>query len=59
MPGIVVRGLDDVEPEESVVSVGFFDGVHRGHQTIVKRAVRAAAARGLRSVVVTFDRHPM
>ena len=55
----IVRGLDDVAPEPSIVSIGFFDGVHRGHQTIIQRAVRVARAAGLRSVVVTFDRHPM
>ena len=55
----VVRGLDEVSPAASVVSIGFFDGVHRGHQTIIARAVRAAERLGVRSVVVTFDRHPM
>lgn len=57
--GLVVRGLESVEPAPSVVSIGFFDGVHRGHQTIIKRAVRQAEHAGTRSVVVTFDRHPM
>jgi riboflavin kinase/FMN adenylyltransferase len=57
--GAVVQGLAEVAPEPSVVSIGFFDGVHRGHQTIIKRAVTAAQREGIRSVVVTFDRHPM
>lgn len=57
--GLIVRGLEGVTPAPSVVSIGFFDGVHRGHQTIIKRAVRHAEQGGLRSVVVTFDRHPM
>jgi riboflavin kinase/FMN adenylyltransferase len=57
--GQVVRGLGEIEPAPSVVSIGFFDGVHRGHQTIISRAVRQAQDRGVRSVVVTFDRHPM
>lgn len=57
--GMIAQGLDDVAAEPSVVSIGFFDGVHRGHQTIISRAVRAAREREVRSVVVTFDRHPM
>ena len=57
--GRVVTGLGDVDPASSVVCVGFFDGVHRGHQTIIRRAVRHAQGTGVRSVVVTFDRHPM
>jgi riboflavin kinase / FMN adenylyltransferase len=56
--GRIVQGLDGVRAEPSVVCIGFFDGVHRGHQTIIKRAVRQAQDAGLRSVVVTFDRHP-
>lgn len=59
MTGRIVTGLEGVEPGPSVVSIGFFDGVHRGHQTIVRRAVRAAEQIGIRSAVVTFDRHPM
>jgi riboflavin kinase/FMN adenylyltransferase len=35
-----------------------FDGVHRGHQQLIGRAVAAAAERGLPSVLVTFDPHP-
>lgn len=59
MTGRVVAGLDAVEHGASVVSIGFFDGVHRGHQAIIGRAVDAAADAGVRSAVVTFDRHPM
>jgi riboflavin kinase / FMN adenylyltransferase len=55
----IARGLGEVDPAPSVVSIGFFDGVHRGHQTIISRAVRQARDRGVRSVAVTFDRHPM
>jgi len=57
--GQVRVGLDGVDPAPSVVSIGFFDGVHRGHQSIIRRAVRQAQDTGVRSVVVTFDRHPM
>jgi riboflavin kinase / FMN adenylyltransferase len=54
----IVAGLAEISEEPSVVSVGFFDGVHRGHQTIIRRAVHRAGELALRSVVVTFDRHP-
>ena len=42
----------------SVVTIGKFDGVHRGHQRDVAIARRAAADLGLPAVVVTFDPHP-
>ena len=42
-----------------VVTVGTFDGVHRGHQQVIRRVVRQAAERGGRSVLVTFDPHPL
>ena len=42
----------------SVVTIGVFDGVHRGHQAIIGHAVARAQELGVRSVVVTFDPHP-
>lgn len=54
----VATDLDEVASEPSTVVVGFFDGVHRGHQAIVRRALEAAAGT-TRTVAVTFDRHPM
>jgi riboflavin kinase / FMN adenylyltransferase len=42
----------------SVVTVGFFDGVHRGHRGVFARTVEAARERDARAVAVTFDRHP-
>jgi len=42
----------------SVVTVGFFDGVHLGHREVLRQTVEEARARGCRSVAVTFDRHP-
>jgi riboflavin kinase / FMN adenylyltransferase len=54
------QGLDDVPDDwgPSVVTIGVFDGVHRGHQRIVGRATAVAAELGLPVVVVTFDPHP-
>jgi len=54
------RGLSEVPDDwgPSVVTIGFFDGVHHGHRRVVRRAVRLARERGARAVVLTFDPHP-
>ena len=56
----VLRGLEalPVSNEHTAVTIGFFDGVHRGHQTVLGRTVEEATKRDLSSVAVTFDRHP-
>ncbi len=53
-------GLGEVPPEwgESVVTIGEFDGVHRGHQRILARAAQIGRERNLPVVVITFDPHP-
>ena len=53
-------GLDEVPQDwgRCVVTIGVFDGVHRGHQHLIGRARQIAAERGLPLVVVTFDPHP-
>jgi riboflavin kinase/FMN adenylyltransferase len=43
----------------SVVTVGAFDGLHRGHQAVIGDVVRRARARSLSSVLVTFEPHPL
>jgi riboflavin kinase/FMN adenylyltransferase len=54
------QGLQEVPANwgRSVVTIGVFDGVHRGHRLIVARAAEIAANLGLPLVVVTFDPHP-
>ena len=42
-----------------VVTIGVFDGVHRGHAEIIGHAVRDAAKLGVPSVVLTFDAAPL
>ena len=56
----VARGIAELPLEEpaTVATVGFFDGVHRGHQAVLARTVERARERGVTSVAVTFDRHP-
>lgn len=43
----------------TVVTVGTFDGVHRGHVEVLRVVADAAAERSARSVIVTFDPHPL
>ncbi len=43
----------------TVVTVGTFDGVHRGHQAVLAEIARRARDSGGRSVLVTFDQHPL
>lgn len=56
----VVRGIDTgaLPYEKSAVSIGFFDGVHRGHQAVIGHTVDVANRDGLATIAVTFDRHP-
>jgi riboflavin kinase/FMN adenylyltransferase len=45
-------------PEGCAVTIGQYDGVHLGHRVVIAEVRRMAAAAGLRTAVVTFDRHP-
>lgn len=47
-----------VLPDGSVVTIGTYDGVHRGHRAVIDQVCALAAERSLTPVVVTFDRHP-
>lgn len=44
--------------ERTVITIGAYDGLHIGHQTVIAQVRASALARNARSVVVTFDRHP-
>lgn len=51
--------LKDVERvENSVVTVGTFDGVHAGHRVLIDTVRKRAQERAARSVIITFDPHP-
>ncbi|MBC7312717.1 MAG: adenylyltransferase/cytidyltransferase family protein, partial [Rhizobium sp.] len=41
-----------------VIAIGNFDGVHRGHQTVLNRALKLAKSRGVPALVLTFEPHP-
>lgn len=55
---VVARDLSELTAAPSVVTIGNFDGVHRGHRVLLRRTVDTALDRGLRSVAVTFEPHP-
>ena len=44
--------------QERVIALGFFDGVHRGHGALLRRAAEEARRRGCTPAVFTFDRPP-
>ncbi|WP_307176157.1 bifunctional riboflavin kinase/FAD synthetase [Demequina sp. NBRC 110054] len=56
----VWRSLDEVPSDlgPTVVTIGNFDGVHRGHRAVLSRMAADARSRGLRAVAITFDPHP-
>lgn len=49
---------EDINLGPSVVTIGVFDGVHKGHHAILRETVRQAKERGLSAVALTFDPHP-
>src|SRR5699024_3984975 len=46
------------EIPETVAAIGFFDGIHMGHQKVIKTAVSEAKNKGMESAVITFHPHP-
>ena len=55
----VIRSEQEFTGAASVVALGMFDGVHIGHQALIRAAVRASRRFAAECVVCTFDRHPM
>ena len=55
------RGQEDIPSDwgRCVLTIGVFDGVHRGHAELIRRAVKSARSRGVPTVLMTFDPHPM
>ena len=52
------RPSADAAPQEVVLTIGNFDGVHLGHQALIRQVVREARETGLRGDLLTFHPHP-
>jgi len=55
----VIRSPHELNEGKCVVALGMFDGVHIGHQSLIREAVRLAGEMNVPCVVCTFDRHPL
>ena len=54
----IFNSLDEIKGiEPTVIALGNFDGVHKGHQQIIERTVKSAEAAGLKSAELTFSNH--
>jgi riboflavin kinase/FMN adenylyltransferase len=54
----ILTDLSQVQTHPSCLTIGFFDGVHRGHQFLINQASMSARRKGLRAVLLTFYPHP-
>jgi len=54
----VISYSNNLQLKASVMTVGAFDGVHRGHQKIIERVVTSATSKNVASVIYTFDPPP-
>lgn len=54
----VITNFKNIEPKNSAVAIGFFDGVHKGHASLLQTLINKANEKGLQSVVITFSKHP-
>ena len=56
---LTARGLDEFSPKDPALALGTFDGLHLGHQQVIRGAVTRAREIGGQSVAVTFEPHPL
>lgn len=53
-----IHALGQLPRQPHVITIGNFDGVHRGHRYLIQRVIDEAQARSARSLVITFEPHP-
>lgn len=54
----IIHDIPSAVPEPCVATIGFFDGVHRGHRFLIEQVRQIAARQGMRSALITFPVHP-
>lgn len=59
VPDAAVEALLAIPQVPHVVTIGNFDGLHRGHQYLLSQVVERARSKGVRSLVITFEPHPI
>ncbi len=55
---LVFRGVPTLATTSTVLTIGNFDGVHRGHRALLERLIAKARACALPATVLTFEPHP-
>ncbi|KAA6351035.1 Riboflavin biosynthesis protein RibF [termite gut metagenome] len=55
---IIRKPLSFSLPEPCVATIGFFDGIHKGHRFLINQLKEIAASKGIRSAIITFPVHP-
>lgn len=55
----IIDNIDSYAGQPCVATIGFFDGVHRGHKCLIDKVCGIASDRGLESVLITFREHPL
>jgi len=54
----IITDIQNVPEEQLAITVGFFDGVHRGHRFLIDNLKQVASEKGLKTAVLTFREHP-